>query len=399
MVVQWQFAAPGRLCFGPGVARNLVQEVRRLGVTAAAVITGRRTAELAGSLVAALRGEGITVHVLDGVPPEPAVADVERVRLSLAECGTHVAVVAVGGGSVLDTAKLAAALYQRPEPLYHFYGVDRVPGPGAPLIAIPTTAGTGSEVNGVAVVMDPERRQKCGIVSPYLLPQVALVDPELMLGQPPELTAVVGVDALSHALEAYLSVHATPLSDQLALAAVQQIAASLRRAVWRGDLESRTAMALGSTLAGMAFGQAGVGAAHALAYPLAGRYPLPHGLTVALFLPEVLAYNLPAQAQKVPALLAATGEPHAAGRAALDALCRWLKDLLNDVGIPDLWRRTGLAVDVATVDRMAAEAVGITRIMRNNPRPVGADQARDIYLRSFAAMNIPVTAPTAAVPA
>lgn len=387
----WHFVAPGRLVFGAGSALRVGEEVRRLGASSATVITGgRRTAERAEALVRELKAAGVRVRIVDGVPPEPAVEDVERVRSSLAWGDGPQAVVAVGGGSVLDTAKLAAALAHRPEPLQRFYGVDEVPEPGIPVVAIPTTAGTGSEVNGVAVVMDRQRQQKCGVVSPHLLPRVALVDPDMLDGQPPEIAAVTGVDALSHALEAYLSVNATPLSDQLALAAVRALARHLRGVVWRGDARSREAVALGSTLAGMAFGQAGVGAAHALAYPLAGRFPMAHGLTVAAFLPEVVEYNLPAQADKVPDLMAALGEAPATGMAARIALGQWLRDLLADLGIPDLWKREGVSVDAATVDAMAAEAVGITRIMRNNPRPVPPSRARELYLRAFERLGTPV---------
>lgn len=389
----WRFATSGRVIFGPGALQETAGAVTALGARRVLLISGSTAYKAAARVAAALTGAGCEVCTYGGIPAEPPVAAVEKALADVAALEWD-ALVAIGGGSVLDTAKLLAALAGAPGPLQQYFGVDQVPGPGRPLVAIPTTAGTGSEVTPVSIVTDTSRELKVGIVSPHLYPRVAIVDPELMLEKPRELTVATGVDALVHAVEAYLSVNGNPLADALALEAARQISRHLRTATFDGyNLAARTGMALGSMLAGMAFASAGVAAVHALAYPLGGRHAVPHGLANSILFPRVMQFNLPARPERARPLLEAMG----AQATAMDdagccaALVAELHALNRDLGVAEIWKRYGVTLSPRQVEAMAVEAVGITRLMRNNPRPMSAAEAEQIYLEAMADLGTPVT--------
>lgn len=250
----------------------------------------------------------------------------------------------------------------------------------APLIAIPTTAGTGSEVTHIAILSDEAEKLKKGIVSRHLLPKLALVDPELTLGVPPSVTAASGMDALLHAVEALTSNSANIVSDALAKQAIGMIYPNLRTAVRDGvNLAARTAMLAGSTLAGMAFAQAGVTAVHAFAYPIGAEYHIPHGVANSLMMGPVLAFNVegnPAKFAQVAACfgIAAAGlSEQQAGDSAIAAM----RVLAADIGIPKSLREFG--VTEADVDRLADSVMKVTRLLSNNPRPVTLEDARRLY--------------------
>jgi alcohol dehydrogenase len=295
-------------------------------------------------------------------------------------------IVAIGGGSTIDLAKLTALKLAHDGPLEQFFGEGQVPGPVAPIIAVPTTAGTGSEVTAVAVVTAPDREMKVGISSPFLIPTYAVCDPELTVSCPPTVTAHSGIDALAHAIEAYTAavrpadwqvattrvfIGKNPMSDSLALSAVRLIAANLERAVHDGrDLAAREAMLLGATLAGLAFGQAGTSLAHALQYPVGAATHTPHGLGVGVLLPYAMQFNRTEREAELAELAAALGvdtdelDADAAAAAAIDVVA----GLRERIGLPA--GLDALGIEAGQVDGLAELALQVKRLLDNNPRPV-----------------------------
>ncbi len=328
-------------------------------------------------LVAGLRAAGLEVVVLTDVVPELPVDAVERAVRAAREARPDV-VVGYGGGSALDLGKLVALRLVHDRPLAEFYGENAVPGPVLPFAAVPTTAGTGSEVTPVAVVSDPDRELKVGVSSPHLVPRVAIVDPELGVGAPPAVTAHSGIDALVHAIESYTAGGRAPvwrdplavfvgrnrMSSLLALEAVRVIGGNLRTAVHRGsDLAAREGMAYGALLAGMAFGSAGTHLSHALQYPIGALTHAPHGLGTGLMLPYVMRACLPAAEAELADVAAALGvgrgDPAAAARAAIDEVAA----LLADIGIPRTLGELGITAE--QLPRIAALALQVRRLAGN----------------------------------
>lgn len=349
----------GAICAGRFQGRVLFVTdpgLQRLGLTAPALAGLRAVAE---------------VTVFDAVEADPSRA---TLMAAVAAGQGATGVVGFGGGSSLDVAKLAALLLGSGEDLDAAWGVGNARGPRLPLVLVPTTAGTGSEVTPVAIITLPGA-EKRGVSSPLLLPDLALLDPELTYGLPPAIAAATGIDAMVHAIEAYTSrsPNANPLSRMLALQALDLLGAHIEAAV-AGATAARAPMLLGSCLAGMAFANAPVAAVHALAYPIGGRYYVPHGLSNALVLPHVLGFNAEAAAAEYAVLarhaLRGAGDL-AAGMAAL-AVRLGLPPRLRDVGVP----RGELA-------RCAAEAMKQTRLLVNNPRPLTEADALSIYTAAW----------------
>ncbi|MFM9435523.1 alcohol dehydrogenase class IV [Janthinobacterium sp. CG_23.3] len=341
---------------------------------------------LATGLVAAplhsLEAVNVAVQVFSAVvadPPESVVmAAVQAARAFGAD-----AIVGLGGGSSMDVAKLAAVLAGGAQDLPSIYGIGKVTGARLPLLLLPTTAGTGSEVTNIAIVTTGAAT-KMGVIAPQLYADVALLDAELTLGLPPHVTAATGIDAMVHAIEAYTSRHKkNPLSDALARQALQLLHGSLIAACRNGrDLAARQAMLLGAMLAGQAFSNAPVAAVHALAYPVGGVFHVPHGLSNALVLPHMLRFNAPAAAT-LYAELATIVAPRATGsdEARADALALAMQRIAVDSGIETRLRQVG--VGAADLDRLADEAMLQTRLLGNNPREVRRDDARAIYAAAW----------------
>jgi alcohol dehydrogenase len=370
-----------RVVFAPGAARELAAHCRSLGLVRPLLVTdpGLVDLGLVAPVEAALEADGLTVTRFAEVREDPP----ESVVLACAEQGRAAGVdgvVAVGGGSSMDTAKVVAVLLGGEQPLAKLYGVDQVRGGRLPLVLVPTTAGTGSEATPVAVITTGETT-KAGVSSPVLLPDIALLDPELTLGLPPRVTAMTGIDAMVHAIEAYTSRHKkNPVSDNLARSALALLAGNLRTAVEDGgNLEARSAMLLGAFQAGQAFANAPVAAVHALAYPLGGHYHIPHGLSNSLVLPSVLAFNAqaaaPLYAELAPLVLGGPVDGTAA--EATEALVAALRALIEAVGLPATLAEAG--VPAADLPLLADDAMQQQRLLVNNPREVARDDALAIY--------------------
>ena len=294
-------------------------------------------------------------------------------------------VIGLGGGSSLDTAKLVALLAVGKEKLADVFGVGNARGPRLPLILIPTTAGTGSEVTPISIVTTGEN-EKMGVVSPVILPDVALLDPELTLGLPAPVTAATGIDAMVHAIEAFASAspNNNPLSRALAKQALTLLGGAILKAVREGgDITARAHMLLGSMLAGQAFANSPVAAVHALAYPLGGHFHIPHGLSNALVLAHVLRFNA-VTAPGVYAEIAPFAFPELAaqqGQARAAAFCDALQNLSRRCGLPQRLRDAGVPEDV--LPRLARDAMNQKRLLVNNPRPLTEADALEIYRRAW----------------
>lgn len=375
-----------KVLIGAGSRRRVAEEAARFGAGSVFLVTSPslERSGLAAGLAGTLEEAGLTVRLYAAVSPEPTFADFDRMMAAMAE-GSADLVVGMGGGSALDLAKLAAVMARNPGHVSDYVGVDQVPGPGLPMIMLPTTAGTGAEATPNAILTNTTARLKQGIVSPHLLPQVAILDEELTLGLPPEMTAYTGMDALTHALESYVARRANPLSQLLSLEAARLIVRWLPRAVADGqNREARAAMLYASYLAGVTITNAGTGAVHALAYPLGGEFGVPHGLANSLLMPHVFGVN----ARGLEALYgnlarelgwAEPGEPAA---EAARGLVAGLHDLNARLGIPASLRE--IAIPEQALPDLAQAAMGVTRLMQNNPRPLSADEVLEAFRLAYA---------------
>jgi alcohol dehydrogenase class IV len=335
-------------------------------------------------VTALLREAAVEAAVFAEVVADPPAAMILKAVEVATEAGVT-GVIGLGGGSSLDTAKLVALLAPGRETLADVFGVGKATGPRLPTILVPTTSGTGSEVTPISIVTTGEN-QKMGVVSPVILPDIALLDPELTIGLPPHVTAATGIDAMVHAIEAYASKSANnnPLSRILATQALTLLGGAIETAVHRGaDVEARSAMLLGSMLAGQAFANSPVAAVHALAYPLGGHFHIPHGLSNALVLAHVLRFNC----QTAPAAYAEIAPfafPELArleGQERAAAFCDALQDLSRKCGLPQRLRDVKVPQDV--LPTLAQDAMKQTRLLPNNPRPVTEADALDIYRRAW----------------
>jgi alcohol dehydrogenase class IV len=367
------------LIFGSGSMARLGEiAAQRLGPRVLLVTdAGLVKAGLIAPALHVLEEAGIAVDVFDAVvadPPEDVVlAGVAKARDFEAR-----AVIGFGGGSSIDVAKLVALLAASHERLPEIYGVGIAKGPRLPLLAIPTTAGTGSEVTPISIVTTGAHEKK-GVVSAIIIPDIALLDPDLTVNLPPHVTAATGIDAMVHAIEAYTSTspNNNPVSQALAKEALRLLGRNIERAVHHGhDIEARSAMLLGSMLAGQAFANSPVAAVHALAYPIGGHFGIPHGLSNALVLPHVLRFNASA-CEAAYAELAPHAFPELEGRATGSAFVEALAILCTKVGLQPRLRDVGIPQDA--VPMMAEDAMKQTRLLVNNPRPLTLEDARAIY--------------------
>ena len=354
-------------------------------------------AGLVDGIRASLAASELTGEVFDGGAPEPSTAVVDA-AVAAARQAQPDFIIGLGGGSNMDVAKVAAAVYAHGGSAGDYFGENRFPGPGLPVFALPTTAGTGSEVTAVAIIEDPARQLKLAIASPHLKPRLAIVDPLLTLTCPPRVSAESGMDALVHAVEAYtvlrydaLGAPASarpqfsgkqPISDALAEKAIRLVGCHLRSAVYQPkNIAAREGMHLAALLAGMAFNSAGLGAVHALQYPVGAVTHTPHGLGTGLLLPYVVAHLLPANPTAFAEIASWLGEDVAGMRTAdAGALCvEAIQRLKRDVGLP--MRLRDLGVCEADLRPMAEQAATYQRLLRLSPRPLDV-AALESILRS-----------------
>ncbi|WP_244403862.1 hydroxyacid-oxoacid transhydrogenase [Pyrolobus fumarii] len=404
----FEFRTP-RVKFGVGVLNELGYELERLKARKLFVVTTRGWVRR-GLIqrIEKLLPEGVEMEYFSDVEPEPSDSNVEQLADAMRKFGPD-AILAVGGGSVIDAAKVAAVLERYGGRVRDYvappYGAGKpVPGPIKPLIAVPTTAGTGSEVTSVAVVTLPDLKVKVGVRSDELRPYLALLDPELTLTMPKKVTVDTAMDALTHAVEAYMAIPfyarpkpetpakrpvyhgSNPITDALAEKAIELIGRYLRRAAYNGqtDIEARAGMLLASNLAGLAFGNAGTSLAHAASYPLGGRYKLTHGEAVGILLPAVLEFNAPAdycKATKVGELLSGEKPPCRCCPEGAKWAADKIRELQKDVGFTPGLEAVG--VDPNDIPAMAEETLKQKALLALNPRPVTAKDVEWIYRRAW----------------
>jgi alcohol dehydrogenase class IV len=397
----WTFHSAGHLLFGRNAIGQLGEVAGRLQARRILIVTDTMLADTGAvdRVRAPLRSSDITVDVFAGGEPEPsfraAGACIETARQFRPDM-----LLGLGGGSNMDLAKITAVILSHGGTPRDYVGDDKVPGPILPLVCVPTTAGTGSEVSAAAVLTDQDNKVKVGILSNHLRPRVAVVDPLLTTSCPPKLTADSGIDALTHAIEAYTAVDNEqfplpagertvyqgrhPLGDCLAENAIALIGANLRRAVHQGDdVAAREGMALGATLAGLAFSNVGVALVHALEYPVGGATHCSHGAGNGLLLPYVMRFNLPVRHKEFATIARLLGEDVAgldeqqAGERAITAVER----LRADIGIPQRLRELG--VERPQLAAFAEKALSIERILRVNPRPVTIEDLLEILNTAY----------------
>lgn len=382
---QFTFETTPKIICEQGGADRLGEIAHSFGITRLFLVTdaGLIKAKLIDGALASLNAAGVATTVFSDVLADPPEVSVQAAVDAARAAGVD-GVIGFGGGSSLDTAKLVALLARTPQGLPEIYGIGLARGPRLPLIQVPTTAGTGSEVTPISILTTPLHEKK-GVVSPLLYPDVALLDSRLTLGLPPAVTAMTGVDAMVHAIEAYTTrLKKNPLSDALAVKALQLLYANLPAAVSDGkDATVREKMLLGSLFAGMAFANAPVGAVHALAYPLGGHYHLPHGLSNSLVLGPVLEFNLPAADAQyaelgraiLPELASATDD--IAARAFVEAI----GERVAAMPYAQTLREAGVREDDLLM--LATDAMNVQRLLVNNPRDVAYDDALAIYRAAF----------------
>ena len=379
------FQTVPRILYGIGSVEHLGKEAKRLGAQRVAIITdpGLVSAGIDQPVIESLQAENLETALFHDVEPDPRIEifseSADFVKDSQADI-----IVGLGGGSALDVAKATAVMLTNPDPIESYAGVNLVPKPGLPTIMIPTTAGTGSEVTSISVLSDTANKVKKGVVSDYMFAKLALVDPLLTVKLPPEITASTGLDALIHAIESYVGKQATVLTEPLAMSAIQLIAQYLRRAYANGgDIEARDGMAKASLLAGLAFANTQTGAAHACGMSLGGMFHVPHGISISLMLPAVMAFNSITAPEKFADIALAFEEvidglsPMEAAAKAIHAVVRLINDLGFQMGLDNY------GVKKADIPALAAGAMPAARLWNNNPRNATREQVENIFRDSF----------------
>lgn len=403
----WEYSTTDRIKFGPGAVTELGAELDSWNAETVLIVTDEGI-EDAGIVDAVTETfpPAVEYELFAEVEPDPPRELFERAGSVAADVDPD-AVIGLGGGSSIDVGKVASVLHAHGGNVLEYVAPPigegkPVPGPTTPYVAVPTTAGTGSEATSVAVVSLPERKLKVGISHEHVFPELGLVDPTLMTSLPPSVTAASGLDALSHAIEGYTTRRydakprpeapadrpdyggGTPLSDALCRQAIELVSDNLRRAVNNGDdLDAREGMALGSLTAAVGFANAGLGAAHALAYPVAGEHHTPHGLTVALLLPAVMRFNATGAPERYAEIARVMGkntdgcDRRTAAEKAADAV----GELAEDIGLPDGLGVVGVSAE--ELPTLAEEASQLQRLLVGNPRRMDEADIEEVYRESL----------------
>jgi alcohol dehydrogenase class IV len=373
---------PSRIVFGNGCAPQCVEFLAQRGVKHLLLVTGKSVRPQIEPILAALKATGI--EVLEGhfVPAEPTVTFFETALRQAREKQID-SVLAIGGGSVIDIAKLIAAQVRGSQATSEIFGINLLKARALPLVCLPTTSGTGAEVSPNAILLDEASELKKGIVSPYLVPDAAYVDPLLTLSVPPAVTAATGLDALTHCIEAYANKFAHPIVDVYALQGIKLISENLRQAVRHGgDIAARAAVSLGSLYGGLCLGPVNTAAVHALAYPLGGRFHISHGVSNALLLPHVLRFNFSAAPERYSDISAALGVArNGSPLTTAEHGVAFLSQLSRDCGVPQ--RLSELNIPRDAIPAMARSAMTVTRLLKNNLRPLTEANAEDIYEAAY----------------
>jgi alcohol dehydrogenase class IV len=381
------FLMPSVVVFGAGASEQVGEESRKLGGKKCLIVTDEILIKLGvlDGMKAALTKVGANFAIFSGVFTEPTVDFVQEGLKAYKENGCDF-ILAVGGGSAIDAAKAVSVVATNPGTIENFQGANKVPGPGAPLIAVPTTAGTGSEATQFTIITDTKRDVKMLIASPHLMPHTALVDPMLTMSMPRGLTAATGIDALTHAIEAYVSVKAQPMSDIYALSAIELLAGNLRQA-WAngGNRDAREKVMLGALQAGIAFCNASVALVHGMSRPIGAYFHVAHGVSNAALLSVVTEFSLIGNPERYARIARAMGES-TQGLSVLDGAelaAEAVSRLIEDIEIPTLSK---LGVDKEKLEKLApqmAEAAIASGSPGNNPRQATKEEIIELYKLAY----------------
>jgi alcohol dehydrogenase class IV len=373
---------PPHIVFGNGCAPQCAGYLAQRGVKRGLLVSSTPVLPTLGDVKAALQKNGIEIVQALPVDAEPTRVLFEVV-LQFARAEKIDGVLGIGGGSAIDVAKLAAALAHGKQTAPEVFGTNLLSGRKLPLVCLPTTAGTGAEVSPNAILLDEADELKKGVVSPYLVPDAAFIDPLLTISVPPAVTAATGLDALTHCIEAYANKFAHPIVDTYALQGIRLISQNLVRAVRNGnDIEARAALALGSLYGGLCLGPVNTAAVHALAYPLGGRFHIAHGVSNALLLPHVLRFNFSAAPERYAEISTALGlARNGSALTTAEHGVDFLSQLSRDCGVPQKLSELNISRDA--IPSLAKAAMQVQRLLKNNLRPLTEADAAQIYETAY----------------
>jgi len=384
----YQFQTASHIIAGRNSLQSLAEYLHLVGTEIrSALIIAQPSIKRLGfvdNMVNQLADKNIEADIKTNILPEPSVKNIEEVFETIANRHYDV-LIGIGGGSVLDATKILAVLKTNDKHIEQLLGTDLVEKPGIPTILIPTTSGTGSEVTPNAIVTLPEQELKVGIISKYLLPKLVIIDPTLTLELPKPITAATGMDAFTHALESFISNKANPISDMFALESIRLISSSIAEAYQNGSsLDAREKMILGSMYGGMALTSAGTAAVHALAYPLGGKFKIPHGVANSMLLPHVMEFNMDVIINRLSQIAEPMGiriQHHSKEKMAekvIERIAEWTKTLeipqnLKDYGVKE-----------EDIPSLALSASQVTRLLNNNPKRLSVEDIESIYRKLLA---------------
>ncbi|MDX1702534.1 MAG: iron-containing alcohol dehydrogenase [Melioribacteraceae bacterium] len=373
---------PRKLVFGNDCLGDFLEEIRSLDFRKILLVADRNIEPTIEKIRTNLSDAGIEIKIDTSITKEPNLEDFNTL-LKFAEDFNADCVIGLGGGSVLDAAKLAAALQDSAQDIQDVFGIGQLKERNTPLVCLPTTSGTGSEVSPNAILLDENDNMKKGVISPHLMPDMTFVDPILTLSVPPQVTAATGIDALTHCIEAFANKNSHPIIDQYAIKGIELIAKELSKAVKNGnDADAREKVSLGSMYGGICLGPVNTAAVHALSYPLGGTFHIAHGISNAVLLPYVMKFN----AEEVPgpyAEIARTiGAPIGKDdyETAMDGI-KIIENIYEECSIPKSLRE--LNIPEGSIERMADSALGVTRLLKNNLRELSREDAVRIYEEAY----------------
>ena len=372
---------PGKLIFGNGSLAQLTDDVLELKPPKVFIVTIAPLEKVIALFVSVLKNNNVELLIDTSITQEPSFADFEKLMKTVEPFDPDI-VIGIGGGSVLDVAKLVAAQLGNEQQLNDYVGIGLLKGRKKKLICVPATSGTGSEVSPNAILVD-DQNQKKGIISPFLVPDMVYVDPLLTISVPPVITAATGLDALTHCLEAYTNKFAQPFIDIYAYEGMRLIAKHIETAVKDGNnIEAREKVAMGSLLGGFCLGPVNTAGVHALSYPLGSMFHLAHGLSNALLLPYVMNFNIPSAVSRYADVAIALGcERQANDTATAYAGVQKIRELVKACGIPATLKEVG--VPESAIPQMAVDAMKIQRLLKNNPREITEQDAIAIYKAAY----------------
>ncbi|ODS40559.1 MAG: hypothetical protein A7315_02430 [Candidatus Altiarchaeales archaeon WOR_SM1_79] len=378
------FQIPHRIEVGFSKSNEIVNIVKEMELKRILLVVDNKIKSigLIDPIIQNLKDNDITFSIFDEIKSEPTISEVDQAIDYLNIASNFDVVIGIGGGSTIDVAKVIAISSSFSGSIKNYIGTDLIDKRGVSMIMVPTTSGTGAEVTPNAVVRDEEEECKKALVSPFLIPELVILDPELTISLPPKITAETGIDAFTHSVECFICNKSNAMSDLFALDSIRMISRNLRRAVENGnDREARYNMALASLYGGIAITNSGTGGVHALAYPLGGKYGLSHGLSNSILLADVIEFNAETVPEKFVRIANAMGIETiklSQERVVSSALVE-IRKLVDDVGI----RVENFEVSEQVIDDLSKSAMSVQRLLKNNPRPIKYEDARRIYRRAL----------------